>query len=434
MSWSRRFSPDILNLKKVRVHHLLRAMKHRNYRIFFMGEMVSLSGLWMQRVAMSWLVYRMTDSAFMLGAVDFIGQIPVFLLGMFTGVLLEKMDLRKVIFLCQGLSMGHAFILAFFTLTGRVEYWHVFILSALLGLVNAFEIPARQAFVVHLVDKSEDLGNAIALNSSLFNVARLLGPSLGGLTIAAVGEGICFVLNGFSYFATLTALTIMKLRECKGDCDGSPRNVIEGLREGLLYVKGFSPIRNTLLALVVISFAGIPYLVLLPVFAKEILRGGPQILGFLMAASGIGALAGSIRLALRHSPVGLGKIMAISMSFFGIFVSLFSVSRSLVLSLLLMVFVGFFMVSAMVSCNTFIQTLVDDDKRSRVMSLYIVSILGIAPLGSLNAGWFASMVGAPVTLVCGGMVCVGMGVILWKQHPEMWEAALPIYRRKNMVD
>ncbi len=399
-----------------------------------MGEVVSLSGLWMQRVAMSWLVYRLTDSAFMLGAVDFVGQIPVFFLGMFAGVVLEKMDLKKVIFLCQGLSMVHAFILAFLTLSGRVEYWHIIILSSLLGVVNAFEIPARQAFVVHLVDKSDDLGNAIALNSSLFNVARLLGPSLGGLTIAAFGEGICFVINGLSYFATLAALMIMKLRECRGDRDGPPRRVIEGLREGLVYVKGFSPIRNTLMALVVISFAGIPYLVLLPVFAREILSGGPQTLGFLMAASGIGALAGSIGLALRRSPVGLGKIMAFSMSFFGISVSLFSLSRSLALSMFLMVFVGLFMVSSMVSCNTFIQTLVDNDKRSRVMSLYIVSILGIAPIGSLNAGWLASMFGAPLTLAGGGVVCVAMGIILWKQHPGMWEAALPVYRRKNMVE
>lgn len=433
MTWSRRFAPDVLNLKKVRVHHLLRAMKHRNYRIFFMGEMVSLSGLWMQRVAMSWLVYRLTDSAFMLGAVDFIGQIPVFFLGMFTGVILEKMDLKKVIFICQGLSMAHAFSLAVLTLSGRVEYWHIIILSALLGVVNAFEIPARQAFVVHLVDKSEDLGNAIALNSSLFNVARLLGPSLGGLTIAAFGEGVCFVLNGLSYFATLFALMIMRLRECIGNCNGPSKNVMEGLREGLLYVRGFSPIKYTLLALVVISFAGIPYLVLLPVFAREILGGGPQTLGFLMAASGIGALVGSILLALRRSPVGLARIMGLSMSMFGISVSLFSFSRSLLLSMFLMVLVGFAMVSSMVSCNTFIQTLVDDDKRSRVMSLYIVSILGIAPLGSLNAGGVATILGAPLTLAAGGLVCVATGIVLLKQYPKMLEDALPVYRRKNLL-
>jgi len=418
MSWSRRFEADILNIEKLRSSKLLRAFRHRNYRIFFVGESVSLTGLWMHRVAMSWLIYRLTGSALMLGAVEFVGQIPVFFLGIFAGVFLEKMDLKRVIFLCQALSMFHAFTLAVLTFSGYVQYWHILVLSALLGVVNAFEIPARQAFVVHVVEGNEDLGNAIALNSSLFNAARLIGPSIGGVTIAAFGEGLCFILNGFSYFATLAALFLMRIKQCEGSC-GRSGNFLEGLKEGVGYAASFLPIRNTLLVLGVISFTGIPYIVLLPVFAREILAGGARTLGFLMASSGVGALAASLRLATRRSPSGLGKIMAMSVASFGLVISLFAFSRFFVLSMVLMGLVGFSLVSSLVSCNTYIQSLVDDDKRSRVMSLYIVSIMGIYPLGSLFTGWLASIIGAPLTFFFCGCLCFLAGVILWRRYPEM---------------
>lgn len=432
MSWSRRFSADVLSLKKERVNHVLRAMRHRNYRIFFCGEIISLTGLWMQRVAMGWLVYRLTDSAFMLGAVEFAGQLPVFLFGIFTGVLLESMDLKRIIFICQVLSMLHAFILAVLTLSGYVEYWHILILSAVLGMVNAFEIPARQAFVVHLVEDGDDLGNAIALNSSLFNTARLLGPSIGGVAIAAFGEGICFIMNGFSYFATLLALILMKLRDCRRDSveNGS---FLLNLREGFNYIKGFSPIRNTLLTLAVISFAGIPYLVLLPVFARNILEGGPDTLGFLTASSGFGALLGSVRLALAKTPTGMNRTMAFSVTFFGFFIGVFSFSHYVPLSMILMVFTGFFLVSSLVSCNTYIQSLVDHDKRSRVMSFYIFSILGIAPLGSLVCGSLASIIGAPATFVVGGAACMVSGIYLLRKTRNMSRVAEPVFRDKGYL-
>lgn len=430
MSWSSRFEADILNIEKIRSHHLLRAFRHRNYRIFFTGESISLSGLWMQRVAMSWLIYRLTGSALMLGAVEFVGQIPVFFLGIFAGVLLEKLDLRKVIFLCQALSMFHAFTMAVLTLSGQIQYWHILGLSALLGIVNAFEIPARQAFVVHVVEGNEDLGNAIALNSSLFNAARLLGPSIGGITIAVFGEGLCFILNGFSYFATLIALMLMRVRQCQAGSSGQ-KGFMKGLGEGLAYAGSFIPIRNTLLVLALISFTAIPYIVLLPVFAREILAGGPQTLGFLMASSGVGALIGSLRLALRKSPAGLGKTMAFSVSFFGLSVGLFSFSRLLALSMILMGFVGFSLVSSLVSCNTYIQSLVDDDKRSRVMSLYIVSVMGIYPIGSLFTGWSASIIGAPLTFLGCGALCFMAGIILWKRTPQMEKIAHDVLKRKG---
>lgn len=431
MSWSSRFEADILNIEKIRSHHMLRAFRHRNYRIFFIGESISLSGLWMQRVAMSWLIYRLTGSALMLGAVEFAGQIPVFFLGIFAGVMLEKMDLRKVIFLCQALSMFHAFTMAVLTLSGHILYWHILVLSVLLGIVNAFEIPARQAFVVHVVEGNEDLGNAIALNSSLFNAARLIGPSIGGVTIAAFGEGLCFILNGFSYFATLIALMLMRVRQCREEGPVGRKGFLKGLGEGLVYAGSFIPIRNTLLVLALISFTAIPYIVLLPVFAREILGGGPQTLGFLMASSGVGALIGSLRFALRKSPAGLGKAMAFSVSFFGLSVSSFAFSRILALSMILMGFVGFSLVSSLVSCNTYIQSLVDDDKRSRVMSLYIVSVMGIYPIGSLFTGWIASIIGAPLTFLGCGALCFLAGVVLWRKTPQMEEIAHGVLRQKG---
>lgn len=416
-----------------RLQQLSRALRHRNYRLFFGGEVVSLSGLWMQRVAMSWLVYRLTSSVFLLGAVDFVGQLPVFFLASFAGVYLEGWDLRRVIIICQILSMVHAFLLAILTLSGVVTYWHIIVLSVLLGVVNAFEIPARQAFIIHMVEDRQDLGNAIALNSSLFNVARLLGPSLAGVVIALVGEGICFLMNGFSYGATLWALFAMKLKR-GGRTFTEKRPLLENFFEGIAYVRGFFPIRAALMALVVVSFFGLPYLVLLPVFAKDILSGGPQTLGFLTAASGMGALGGSFMLALRKTPVGLGKIMALAMSGFGICVALFAFSRWFPFSLLLMAGIGFTMISSMVAGNTLIQTLVDDDKRGRVMSLFIVALTGIAPFGSLFAGWLASKIDAPLTLACGGFICVGMGGWLWKKYPVLWEYAEPVYKKLHLID
>jgi MFS family permease len=405
---------------------LFRAFRHRNFRLFYMGQIVSLSGLWMQRVAMNWLVYRITGSPLLLGTVDFMTQIPVLLFGSFTGAFLEGRNLRRVIMICQTISMLHALTLAVLTLSGVVEYWHILILAAVIGISDSFEVPARQGFTIRLVEDEKDLGNGIALTSTLFNVTRLVGPSV------VVGEGICFLMNGMAYSATLTALFLMRFRKPLVT-DQVRKSVLEGMKEGVRYVASFLPLRNYLGAIALVSFFAFPYMVLLPVFAREILGGGPRTLGFLMGATGLGALAGSVRLALRKSPVGLGRIMAVSCILLGFSMAAFSLSRMFSLSLVLMACLGFFMVSTLVSCNTLVQTLVDEDKRNRVMSLFIVCAMGITPIGSLNAGWLATHIGAPATLFAGGAVSLVIGLLLLRAWPSMWALSEPVYRRKNLL-
>ena len=433
MTGPRRFAPDILFPKNWTSRHMTRAFRYRNYRLFFTGQTVSLVGLWMQRVAMSWLIYRLTNSSLHLGLVDFAGQIPVLFLGFFAGALLERWDLRKTIMLCQTLSMVQALLLAFLTLTGTVVYWHVLLLSVFLGIINAFEIPARQAFVVQMVDRPEDVGNAIALNSSLFNSARLVGPSLAGVVIALVGEGLCFLANGLSYGASLAALAMMRIAPRKQEAKKDEGSIKSRISQGIRYAWGHPPIQAILLILVLISLFGLPYLVMLPVFARDILQGGPKSLGFLLGATGIGALIASLRLAMRSSPVGLGKVLGISVCLFGAGVTLFSASRWFPLSFLLMGLIGFGMVSLLISCNTLLQVLVEEDKRSRVMSLYIISVLGISPFGSLLTGWLASHFGAPLTLGCGGIICILGGVLFLRNHPRLWGYAAEIYRAKGLL-
>lgn len=407
------------------------ALGSRNYRLFFSGQIVSLTGFWIQRVAMGWLIYRLTDSPFLLGAVDFASQIPLLFLSTVAGVMMETWDLRRLMVICQTLCMVHAGALAALSLTGAVQYWHVLALGVLLGIVNAFELPARQTFVVQLVDRPEDLSNAVALNSSLFNVARLIGPSIAGFCIAAFGEGICFGINSACYLATLLALMAMKLKPHRAE--PSKEGFFEGLSSGIGYVRRFLPIRDVLLTLALLSFAGLPYLVLLPVFAKEILHGGPGLLGLLTGASGLGALVGSIKLAARKTPVGLMRVMALSMCGFGVALSCFALSDWTGLSVALIVAVGFFMVSILISGNTVVQTLVEDDKRSRVMALYVVALTGTAPIGSLISGAVASLIGVQMALAIGGIVCLGAGMILVKRGDLLWSMAEPIYIRKGLL-
>lgn len=411
---------------------MFRAFRHRNFRLFYMGQIVSLSGLWMQRVAMNWLVYRITGSPLLLGTVDFMTQIPVLLLGSFTGAFLEGRNLRKVIMICQTISMLHALTLATLTLTGTVEYWHILILAAIVGTSDSFEVPARQGFTIRLVEDEQDLGNGIALTSSLFNVSRLLGPSIAGIVIAAVGEGVCFLMNGMAYSATLTALFLMRFRRPLVT-EHAGKGVLEGMKEGVRYAASFIPIRNYLGAIALVSFFAFPYMILLPIFAREILGGGPRTLGFLMGASGLGALAGSVMLARRKSPVGLGRVMGLAAAALGLTMASFALSRFLPLSIALMACLGFFMVSTLVSCNTLVQNLVDEDKRNRVMSLFIICSMGFTPLGSLNAGWIAGRLGAPVTLFAAGAISFLIGLFLLRAWPAMWALSEPVYRKKNLL-
>jgi MFS family permease len=384
---------------------MLRALSHRNYQLFFSGQSISLIGTWMTRIATSWLVYRLTGSALLLGIVGFAGQIPSFLLAPFAGVLVDRWDRHRLLVWTQVLAMLQSLALALLALTRIISIRHVIWLSVFQGLINAFDMPARQAFLVEMIEKREDLPNAIALNSSMVNAARLLGPSIGGVIIAAVGEGWCFMIDAVSYVAVIASLVAMTVtpRMLKRVNEA---NVLQQLREGWRYASRFAPIRKVLLLLALVSLVGMPYTVLMPVFANEILRGGPNTLGLLMAASGVGALVGAMFLAARRSVLGLGKYIPLMAGLFGAGLIGFSFSRAVWLSLLLMVLTGLGFMVQMAASNTVLQTIVEEDKRGRVMSFYTMAFMGTAPFGSLLAGSVADRIGAPHTLLIGGLGCI----------------------------
>lgn len=409
-----------------------RALGHRNYRLFFSGQSISLIGTWMTRIATSWLVYRMTGSEMLLGVVGFAGQMPSFLLGPFAGVLVDRWNRHRLLIATQVLAMLQSIALGVLALTGIITIWQIIVLSILQGVINAFDMPARQAFVVEMVEKREDLANAIALNSSMVNAARLIGPSIGGIIIAAVGEGWCFTLDGISYLAVIASLLAMQIKPHVA----KPRkesDTISQLREGWAYASGFPPIRNILLLLAIVSLVGMPYAVLMPVFANEILHGGPNTLGLLMAASGVGALSGAIFLAARKTVLGLGKFIPLMAGAFGAGLIAFSFSRALWISLLLMVVTGLgFMVQMAVS-NTVLQTIVDEDKRGRVMSFFTMAFMGTAPFGSLLAGSVAERIGAPHTLMLGGLGCILGALWFANSLPALRRDVRPIYARIGII-
>jgi len=411
---------------------MLRALAHKNYRLFFTGQSISLIGTWMTRIATSWLVYRLTGSAFLLGIVGFAGQIPSFLLAPFAGVLVDRWNRHRLLVITQVLALLQSLAMALLTLTGLITTWQIIVLSVFQGLINAFDMPARQAFVVEMVERREDLANAIALNSSMVNAARLIGPSLGGVVIAAIGEGWCFMIDAFSYIAvivsllamTLTSRMIQPLKET---------NLFEQLREGWNYIARFAPIRNILLLIGLVSLVGMPYTVLMPVIADNVLHGGPNTLGLLMAASGVGALIGAMLLAARKSVLGLGKYIPLTAGAFGAGLIAFSFSRVIWLSLLLMVLTGLgFMVQMAVS-NTILQTIVDEDKRGRVMSFYTMAFMGTAPFGSLLAGSVAERIGAPHTLLFGGIGCLLGAVWFAMTLSDLRRDVRPIYVRIGIL-
>ncbi len=407
-----------------------RALRHRNYRLFFFGQGTSLIGTWLTRVATSWLVYRLTGSAFLLGLVGFAGQLPTFLLAPIGGVLVDRVSRHRALVITQALAMVQSALLAFFALT-HITVWHVLALAAFQGLINAFDTPARQAFVVEMVDAREDLANAIALNSSMVNAARLIGPSVAGVLIAAVGEGWCFAVDAVSYLAVLASLLMMRIKPLARP----PRqtHVWAELREGLRYVGGFGPIRAVLLLLAVVSFTGIPYTVLMPIFASRVLHGGADLLGVLMAASGLGAVVGALWLAARQSVLGLGNTISVAGALFGAGLVAFALSRWTWLSVALLLVVGAGMMVQMAASNTLLQTLVDEDKRGRVMSFYTMAFFGMMPFGSLAAGWLGARIGAQWTVVAGGVATVV--AVLWfvRKLPGLRREAQPIYERLGIL-
>ncbi len=410
---------------------VVRALRHRNYRLFFGGQGISLIGTWMTRVATAWLVYRLTGSAFLLGLVSFASQIPILFLGPFAGVWVDRLNRHRVLVVTQVLSMLESFALAVLALTHIITVGEIIWLNLFQGAVNAFDMPARQAFVIEMVEHPEDLGNAIALNSSLVNAARLIGPSVAGLIIAAVGEGYCFLIDGFSYMAVIASLLAMVI--VMRHAEHKHESVLAELREGWNYVCGFRPIWSILLLLALISLVGMPYTTLMPIFAGKILHGGAHTLGFLMAAVGVGALIGAVTLAARKTVLGLGRVIPATAAGFGAGLMAFSQSPWFWLSMVLMVGTGFCFMQQMASSNTILQTIVENKKRGRVMSFYAMSFQGVAPFGSLIAGAAASRIGAPLTLMIGGGVCICGGALFALQLPALRQLIRPIYARIGII-
>lgn len=381
----------------------VRALESRNFRLYLAGQFVSLIGTWIQGVASSWLMYRLTNSPFWLGLLGFGGQIPLFVLPPLSGALADRTSRHRILVITQSLALVQALVLAVLVLSGKITTGYLLALNVCLGVIMAFDTPARQSFVIDMVEKKELLGNAIALNSVIFNSTRLIGPPLAGLLIAAVGEGQCFLINSVSFFAVIAALLAMKnIPAPRGQSHG---RVLSHIGEGLSYSFGSKPIRSILLLLAVINMMGMPFIILMPVFATKILGGGPHTLGFLMGAGGLGALAGSIFLTSRRGVSGFEKMILAASFGMSAALGLFSQSRVLWLSLVLIFCVGCCLVMVMASSNTVLQTLVDDDKRGRVMSLFAISIMGMAPLGNLIAGSVAEHVGTPRTLFWCAMMC-----------------------------
>jgi MFS family permease len=385
----------------------------------------------MTQIATIWLVYHLTNSPLLLGVVGFASQIPSFVLSPFGGVFVDRFSRHRILIGTQILSMIQSLALAVLALSGVIQIWHIIVLSLFQGLITAFDSPARQAFVTEMVEKKEDLANAIAINSTMFNGARLIGPAIGGLLIASVGAAYCFLIDGLSYIAVIAALLAMRIKP--KTINITTQNPLQRIKEGFVYAFGFPPIRAILLLLALVSLMGMQYTVLVPIFAEKILHGGPQTLGFLMAASGVGALAGGTYLATRKSILGIGKLIALAPGILGTGLIALSLSRVLPLSLLMMLLVGFGTIIQIAGSNTFLQTIVDDDKRGRVMSIYTMAFLGMIPFGNLLGGALADRIGAPNTLIIAGSACILGSVVFAQQLPNLRRLVRPLYTKLGII-
>jgi MFS family permease len=411
---------------------MLRALAYRNYRLFFGGQVVSLVGTWITTTATNWLVYRLTGSAFLLGVVGFAGQFPAFVIGPFAGIFVDRWDRQRLLVVTQTISMVQSFALAGLVLSGRITLEWIVVLSVVQGIVNAFDMPGRQAFLLTMIESRGDLGNAIALNSSMVNLARLVGPSIAGAVIATTSEGWCFFIDGVSYVAVIVALLRMKIARGAA-APIARRSALQQFSEGFAYAFGFRPIRSIILLLAIVSLVGVPYSVLMPVFATSVFHGGPHTLGLLMTSSGCGALLGALWLAGRRSVIGLGRIIAVASGLFGVGLIAFSFSHVLWLAMPCLVVAGFGFMVQMASSNTVIQTIVDDEKRGRVMGFYMMAFLGTAPFGSLIAGWLSSRIGAAHTLLVGGSCCILGALWFASALPAIRSSVRPIYVRLGIL-
>jgi MFS family permease len=414
-----------------RIANTLRALRHRNFRLFTTGQAISLVGTWMQQVAVGWLVYRLTQSPLLLGLVSFAALAPGFVIAPFAGVLADRYSKHRIVFITQIVMMMQALALGTLILTDHVTIGWILVLMTILGIATGFDIPARQSFLIDMVDDRKDLPNAIALNSSIFNAARLVGPALAGFAIAAIGEGWVIMLNGVSYVAVLVGLSAMRLRPPETAPQRGP--VLRRLADGFRYAFGFPPIRALLLLVASVSLLGVPFTVLLPVVATEVLGGGPRTLGFLMAATGFGALSGALYLAGRNSVLGLGRVIVIAATTFGAALVLFAFSRHIIVALPLLALAGFGMMAQMASSNTVLQTVVDDDKRGRVMSFYTMAFMGTAPFGSLLLGATADRLGAATAIGLGGGACIAAALVFGRRLPVLREQVRPIYERLGVL-
>lgn len=411
--------------------YMFRALSYRNYRLFFLGQAVSLIGLWMTRIATQWLVYRLTESPWMLGVVGFAQLAPSFFMSPIGGAIVDRGNRLRVLIGTQWASMGVSLALAALAFAGVIEVWHVLVLVALEGVVRGVDMPARQALVVDLVDDRADLANAIALNSTAFNSARLIGPAVGGVIVATMGEAMCFLIDGLSYIAVVAALMAMRLAVPEPRAE--PKSILADLREGVTYTFGFAPHRALLMLSAVVVLAGSPHMALLPVFARDILGGDSNILGLLMAASGAGALLGAMYLATRRSVRGLGRVLAGCTIAFGVLLVIFAFSQWIVLTTVVLAVAGFAMMTLMAGSNTVMQTLVDDAMRGRVMAFFLMAFMGAAPLGHLLGGAVAERIGAEWTVAIGGLACVVMGAIFARQLPALRELVRPVYVERGII-
>ncbi|MDD4004374.1 MAG: MFS transporter [Elusimicrobiaceae bacterium] len=393
----------------MRLPHVLRALKHRNYRIFMGGQAVSLTGTWMQQLALSWLIYRMTGSAFLLGAVGFIGQLPTFILAPIAGVMADRYDKRKILLQVQTVAMLHAFLLAALVLSGTIQVWHIMCLGMVLGLVNAFDMPVRQAYVVEMLGGKQDLSNAIALNSSIVNVTRIIGPALAGVIVAKFGEGLCFLFNGISFIAVLWSLRA--LDTVPPERKHATKKVLSELREGLRYLTATPPLLHIILLLGAISLFGMSFQVLLPVYVKEVLGTGPRTLGLLMGAMGAGSLVAAAGFAAQKSTANFMALIPGAAAVFGTSLAAIAVAGSCHSALLIIPITGMAMMTQIAASNTTLQTISQDHMRGRVMAFYSMSFLGLAPFGSLYAGTMAQKIGVKYTLLIGGLICLAAGRI-----------------------
>lgn len=410
---------------------MLRALRHRNYRLFFAGQSISLIGTWMTNLASTWLLWRLTGSAEMLGLLGFAAQVPTFVFASIAGVWVDRLNRHRLLIATQTLAMVQAFTMAALTLTGAIQIWEIFALQLTLGLINAFDMPARQAVLVDLIDDRGDLSNAVALNSSMVNAARLIGPSIAGVIIAWVGEGWCFFADGVSYIAVITSLVLMTV--AVRPHPAVRKRVLHDLRDGFHYAYHSQPIRVILLLVALIGLAGLPYRVLMPVIAERTLGGGAHTLGFLMAAMGAGALAGALYLASRRSVLGLGRLIPLAAGTFGLALAGVGLSHTLWLSMLMMVIMGLGFMVHLAASNTLIQTLVREEMRGRVMALYLMAFMGMATFGSLLSGVVAELIGASLTLVGGGVVCLAGAVWFRLKLPALREHVRPIYIEKGIL-